>query len=67
MNFTLKSIFIITMMTIFVVFVESASRQPNQRDHLHCKMEYFNEWEEMMQTADPNAVVEAYHVSEKKN
>lgn len=43
--------------------VNAASRQPNVRDHLHCKLEYMEQWEEVMQTADPYAVVEAYYVS----
>ncbi|KAH9415985.1 uncharacterized protein LOC113798348 [Dermatophagoides pteronyssinus] len=59
--YQLKSITFFTTIVAIFVMVESASRQPNQRDHLHCKMEYFNEWEEMMQTADPYAVVESFH------
>ena len=43
--------------------VEGASRQANVRDHLHCKMEYLEEWEDVLQTADPYAVVESYYVS----
>lgn len=42
---------------------EADSRHPNIRDHLHCKTEYSEQWEEVMQTADPYAVVEAYYVS----
>ena len=64
--YQLKSITFFTTIVAIFVMVESASRQPNQRDHLHCKMEYFNEWEEMMQTADPYAVVESFHVSKIK-
>lgn len=45
------------------VMVDGASRQPNIRDHLHCKMEFLEQWEEVMQTADPYSVVEAYYVS----
>lgn len=48
---------------ILSVAVDGASRQPNNRDHLHCKMEYISEWEEVMQTADPYAIVESYYVS----
>ncbi|KAH9528218.1 uncharacterized protein LOC124494523 [Dermatophagoides farinae] len=58
---TIKSITLFTMIVAIFSLAQSASRQPNQRDHLHCKMEYFNEWEEMMQTADPYAVVESFY------
>lgn len=49
--------------TLLVVGIDAASRQPNVRDHIHCKMEFATEWEDMMQTADPYAVVESYFVS----
>ncbi len=47
----------------FLAGTDGASRQPNSRDHIHCKMEYHEQWEDVMQTADPYAVVESYYVS----
>ena len=48
----------------FIAGTDGASRQPNSRDHIHCKMEYHEQWEDVMQTADPYAVVESYYVSD---
>ncbi|KAH9394094.1 hypothetical protein TYRP_021226 [Tyrophagus putrescentiae] len=45
----------------FLAGTDGASRQPNSRDHIHCKMEYHEQWEDVMQTADPYAVVESYY------
>lgn len=61
-----RSVLCLVLALIIVVafsMVDAASRQPNFRDHTHCKMEYHEQWEDVMQTADPYAVVESYYVS----
>ncbi|UXI20596.1 chitin binding peritrophin-A [Sarcoptes scabiei] len=58
--FVLKLILLVTLISLTI---DAASRQPNSRDHLHCRMEFHDQWEEVMQTADPYAIVEAYHNS----
>lgn len=54
---------VLALMFLFIAGTDGASRQPNSRDHIHCKMEYHEQWEDVMQTADPYAVVESYYVS----
>jgi hypothetical protein len=40
-----------------------AGRSPSDRDHILCKIKMYLEVEEIQETVDPEARVEAYHVS----
>lgn len=57
----MKFFIVLIVIASFAALAHGASRQPNVRDHLHCKMEYLEQWEEVMQTADPYALVESYY------
>lgn len=56
-------ILIVLSVSIQLLKTSGFGRRPTARDHILCKVKLYNELEDIQETRDPRARVEAYFVS----